>query len=60
MITRRCAHCDAEIEIPDSRNSRCPVCGIDPDLPRATFDDAPPYYMSFEVTEQPELEPVQA
>jgi hypothetical protein len=49
MITRRCTHCDAEIELPESRHSRCPVCGMDPDQPRATFDDAPPFYFAFEV-----------
>lgn len=55
MITRRCAHCDAEVELPENRAVRCPVCGLDPDLPRATFDDAPPFYFAFEVAE--ELEP---
>ena len=49
MITRRCTHCDAQIELPESRHSRCPVCGMDPDQPRATFDDAPPFYFAFEV-----------
>ncbi len=52
MITRRCTHCDAQIELPESRHSRCPVCGMDPDQPRATFDDAPPFYFSFEVGEE--------
>ena len=51
MITRRCTHCDAHIELPESRHSRCPVCGMDPDQPRATFDDAPPFYFAFEVGE---------
>ena len=52
MINRRCTHCDAEIELPASRHSRCPVCGMDPDTARATFDDAPPYFMAFEVREE--------
>ena len=51
MINRRCTHCDAEIELPESRHSRCPVCGMDPDELRATFDDAAPFYLAFEVRE---------
>lgn len=57
MITRRCAHCDTEVELPDSPASRCPVCGLDPDLPRATFDDAPPFYFAFEIPDEATVEP---
>ena len=57
MITRRCTHCEAEVELPDSRASRCPVCGLDPDLPQVTFEDAPPFYFAFEIPEEAAVEP---
>lgn len=60
MITRRCAHCDAEVELPESRASRCPVCGLDPDLPQVTFDDAPPFYFAFEIPNESAPEPERA
>lgn len=56
MIERRCTHCEAEVEIPEGRATRCPVCGTDPDLPRATFVDAAPFYFAIPVedlAEQP-------
>ncbi|HET9878607.1 MAG TPA: hypothetical protein VFQ81_04790 [Candidatus Limnocylindria bacterium] len=52
MITRRCTHCDADVELPQAHASRCPVCGLDPDLPRVSFEDAPPFYFAFEIADE--------
>lgn len=42
MVTRRCAHCRADVELLDEARACCPICGLDPDLPPTlTFDDAP-------------------
>ena len=46
MLTRRCVHCEAEIEVPDDVRTTCPICGLDPDLPRLAFDDAPAFFFS--------------
>jgi hypothetical protein len=56
MITRRCAHCESEIEVPADGRVMCPVCGLDVDLPpiAITFDDAPAYFLSGD----PRLEPI--
>jgi hypothetical protein len=48
MITRRCTHCEAEIEILDEARVSCPVCGLDPDLPSLAFDDGPAFFFSRE------------
>lgn len=47
MITRSCAHCEAEIEVPGEGRVTCPICGLDLDLPRfaITFDDAPAFFL---------------
>ena len=48
MVTRRCIHCEAEIEVPAHERISCPVCGVDPDLPPLAyrFDDAPSFFMA--------------
>jgi hypothetical protein len=48
MVTRRCIHCEAEIEVPAQDRISCPVCGVDPDLPPLAyrFDDAPSFFMA--------------
>lgn len=46
MIERRCPHCESEIEVFEARRATCPVCGLDPDLPRLAFDDAPAYFFA--------------
>lgn len=48
MVTRRCIHCEAEIEVPADDRISCPVCGVDPDLPALAyrFDDAPSFFMA--------------
>ena len=46
MITRRCPHCEAEIEILESAHTSCPMCGLDPDLPRLAFEDAPAFFLA--------------
>lgn len=47
MITRRCIHCEADIEVPALGQISCPVCGLDPDLPPLAyrFDDAPAFFL---------------
>jgi hypothetical protein len=54
MVTRSCIHCEAEIEVLDDARTTCPICGLDPDLPRLAFDDAPAFFFS----RQPRLEPM--
>jgi hypothetical protein len=44
MITRRCTHCEAEIEILDEAGASCPICGLDPELPTAAFEDGPAFF----------------
>jgi hypothetical protein len=44
MVTRRCIHCEAEIEVLDEARITCPICGLDPDLPRVAFEDAPAFF----------------
>ncbi|MGH2429002.1 MAG: hypothetical protein ACRDGV_08995 [Candidatus Limnocylindria bacterium] len=46
MIERRCPHCESEIEVLEARRISCPVCGLDPDLPRLAFDDAPAFFLA--------------
>lgn len=46
MITRRCTHCEAEIEVLDQPHITCPMCELDPDLPRLAFDDAPAFFLA--------------
>ena len=48
MVTRRCVHCEADIEVPAEDRITCPVCGVDPDLPPLTyrFEDAPIFFMA--------------
>ena len=48
MVTRRCIHGAAEIEVPAHERLSCPVCGVDPDLPPLAyrFDDAPAFFMA--------------
>jgi hypothetical protein len=46
MITRRCTHCEAEIEVLEDERITCPMCGLDPDLPRLAFDDAPAFFFT--------------
>ena len=48
MVIRHCTHCDSEIEVPSVDPVNCPVCGLDPDLPRLrhAFDDAPAFFMA--------------
>ncbi len=46
MVTRSCIHCEAEIEVLDEARTSCPICGMDPDLPRLSFDDAPAFFFS--------------
>ena len=46
MVTRSCIHCDAEIEVLDEVRTSCPICGLDPDLPRLAFVDAPAFFFS--------------
>lgn len=43
MVTRNCTHCEAEIEVLDEVRTTCPICGLDPDLPRLAFDEAPAF-----------------
>jgi hypothetical protein len=45
VITRRCTHCEAEIEILDEAHISCPVCGLDPDLPSVRFEDGPAFFI---------------
>ncbi|HTE66894.1 MAG TPA: hypothetical protein VK736_11655 [Candidatus Binatia bacterium] len=47
MITRSCTHCETEIEVPVEGSITCPICGLDPDLPRFTygFEDAPAFFL---------------
>ena len=55
MITRSCTHCETEIEVPVEGRVACPICGLDPDLPRfATFEDAPAFFLGGD----PRLEPI--
>jgi hypothetical protein len=54
MVTRRCVHCEAEIEVPDASGICCPICGLDPDLPKLAFEDAPAFFFGGE----PRLEPI--
>lgn len=56
MITRSCRHCEAEIEVPVHGRVTCPICGLDPDLPRFAhdFDDAPAFFLGGD----PRLEPI--
>jgi hypothetical protein len=54
MVTRRCIHCEADIEMIDSSGTTCPICGLDPDLPKLAFDDAPAFFFAGE----PRLEPI--
>jgi len=51
MVTRRCIHCEAEIEVLDEARTACPVCGLDPDLPRMAFDDAPAFFFAADARE---------
>ena len=48
MVTRRCIHCEADIEVPAQDRISCPVCGMDPDLPPLAyrFEDAPSFFMA--------------
>lgn len=48
MATRRCIHCEADIEVPFEDRVTCPICGLDPDLPPLTyrFNDAPAFFMA--------------
>jgi hypothetical protein len=46
MVTRSCIHCEAEIEVLDEARTTCPICGMDPDLPKLSFDDAPAFFFS--------------
>jgi hypothetical protein len=48
MVTRRCIHCEADIEVPADERISCPVCGVDPDLPPLAyrFEDAPSFFMA--------------
>lgn len=46
MVTRSCIHCEAEIEVLDEARTTCPICGLDPDLPRLAFEDAPAFFFS--------------
>lgn len=59
MVTRRCIHCEADIEVPAENRVTCPVCGLDPDLPPLTyrFDDAPSFFMAGDPRR---VEPVEA
>jgi hypothetical protein len=54
MVTRRCVHCEADIEMLDGSGTTCPICGLDPDLPKLAFDDAPAFFFAGE----PRLEPI--
>jgi hypothetical protein len=61
MVTRRCIHCEAEIEVPAERRVICPVCGLDPDLPPLDyrFDDAPGFYLGGDPrSQEPALVPI--
>jgi hypothetical protein len=46
MVTRSCIHCEAQIEVLDEARTTCPICGMDPDLPKLSFDDAPAFFFS--------------
>ena len=46
MVTRSCVHCEAEIEVLDEVRTSCPICWLDPDLPRLAFVDAPAFFFS--------------
>ncbi len=54
MVTRRCIHCEAEIEVPDASGISCPICGLDPDVSKLAFDDAPAFFFAGE----PRLQPI--
>ncbi len=51
MIIRRCVHCEAEIELLDAARATCPVCGLDPDLAKVSFEDAPAFFFASHHTE---------
>jgi len=51
MVTRRCVHCEAEIEVLDEARTACPVCGLDPDLARVAFEDAPAFFFAADARE---------
>jgi hypothetical protein len=55
MITRRCTHCEAEIEVPGDGRVTCPICGLDPDLPpyAVVFDDAPAFFLGGDPRREP-------
>ena len=54
METRHCPHCESEIETAATGRVTCPICGLDPDLPRLAFDDGPAYFLAGD----PRLEPI--
>jgi hypothetical protein len=53
MMTRRCTHCEAQFEVVAGRSSSCPTCGLDPDLPRLAFDDAPAFFLAGDPRHEP-------
>ncbi len=46
MVTRSCIHCEAEIEVLDEVRTSCPICGLDPEMPKLAFEDAPTFFFS--------------
>ncbi len=46
MVTRRCTHCEGEIEMLEGSGTTCPICGLDPNLPKLAFDDAPAFFFA--------------
>jgi len=58
MATRRCIHCEADIEIAEEGPFACPACGRDPDLPNVGFDDAPAFFLTGDPMPQPATVPV--
>jgi hypothetical protein len=54
METRQCPHCESEIETVATSGMTCPICGLDPTLPRLGFDDGPAYFLAGD----PRLEPI--
>jgi len=45
-ITRTCPHCECDFEALVMGHATCPICGLDPSLPRLAFDDAPAYFLA--------------
>ncbi len=55
MVTRRCIHCESEIEVPAESRVTCPVCGLDPDLRPLfyRFEDARALFMGGDPRPEP-------